>query len=139
MTQFAIVRLDVAASEKLGRHLRMLYDGSLMVKASNSIFGGKVHCYELMPNGRSFDDLYLSAQRELQSKAYIELFSALNELRANVVELALWYGDDFLDLPVVSKWEKFSSVLAQDIEALALETYLHYRPELDTSLRLRPR
>ena len=130
MTQFAIVKLGVAAGEDVFRHLTAYPDGSLIAEATQAIFGKDANAYELAPNGRSFDELYLSAQREVADGGDVrstELFDFLSKIRASVAQIALWYGDAFLDLPSVSSWENFHRALVRDIELPAFETYLHYR------------
>ncbi|MCF7221519.1 hypothetical protein L3V18_06910 [Lysobacter sp. TLK-CK17T] len=132
MTQFALVKVCVDAGEDVFRHLKPCPDKGLIADASRSIFGESAQIYELTPNGCPFDDLYLSAQRGIADGLGVgstELFSLLGRLRTSCVEIALWYGDSFLDLPVVSNWKDFNLALARDIELPAHETYLHYQPE----------
>lgn len=133
MTQFALVKTCVVVGEGILQHLKPCPNKGLIADASQRIFGKDAITYELTPYGHSFDELYLAAQREVADGIKVdstELFSFLGKFYAISDEIALWYGDSFLDLPVVMSWKDFKLALARDVELPAFETYLHYQPEV---------
>ena len=132
MTQFALVVVGSDANPTIFRHLARSSTDGLAARASRATFDPGAEVYSLVPFGNQFDDLYLSAQREVADGSKVdatELFRVLEELRGSVAEIALWYGDSFLDLPITSSWIDFCSALAQDINRPSFESYLHFRAE----------
>lgn len=130
MTQFALVRVCDGAEERISRHLKDCPDVGLIANAALALFGRDSGVYELAPNGCQFEEVYLAAQRQVADGGDVsstEMMDLLGRISADIAEIALWYGDDFRDLPTVSSWEEFSGAVARDITMSALETYLHYQ------------
>lgn len=127
MTQFALVKVGPDLSEKAQQHLMPCPSEGLMRDASRHIFKDPSNVFLLAPYGRPFDEAYLSAQRMVSeggASGDTDLFLALNDLNLDAKAVALWYGNDFLNLPSVPSWEELLSALQQDLEEPALETYM---------------
>lgn len=127
MTQFAIAQGGVISNEKVQRHLKLCPEEGLIRNAALRIFEDPVSVFVVAPFGRPFDDAYLSAQRDVAEGAKpdgTDLFLALDDLSHHVTAMALWYGDDFSNLPSASNWGDLLSVLRRDLEEPSLETYV---------------
>jgi len=127
MTQFALAKMPVNFSENLWGHLAPCPSEGLISDASNRIFETTANVYLLMPYGRPFDEIYLEEQRKAVDDAdpnNTHLLKVLKDVSIEAEGIALWYGADFLDLPIVSSWPKFQSALQQDLKSPSFETYL---------------
>jgi hypothetical protein len=129
MTQFALVKLRPGARESKGRHLGSFLSERIFSRALPHVFFEPDGVFALNPWGCAFDEIYLAAQQSIAGGANAgdtALFKALDDLHPDVDSMALWYGEDFVGLPSVSRWLDLYSVLRRDLQGGSLETYVVY-------------
>lgn len=127
MTQFALAKVRQNAGERTHLHFTRDVDEGLIGRAATHIFKDSSSIFVLTPYGSSFDEIYLSAQRDVaegMSPDETDLFLALSEISSDISALALWYGNDFIGLPLVTNWKDLFFVLSRDLEEPSLETYV---------------
>lgn len=99
--------------------------------AAEQIFGAEilVEVVTVVSDGEDFDTVFVRAQREVsEGKDYADtkLNALLTTLTRAAKQVALWYGNDFVDLEPVYDAQTLSRVVRDGLSLPSVEVYALY-------------